>query len=195
MFIQVIQAKSSQRAEVRQLFEEWGAMPRTEPIGWLGGTYGFTDDDQLFAVIRFESRDAAMANSARPETSAMAEKLAALVDGPPEFHDCDDVTVWMDGGSDDAGFVQIIRGKTDDPDALKQMMTDSTDIREARPEIIGGTLAIEADGTFTQTVAFKDEASAREGEQQERPDDVDERMARVFDDVEYHDLRAPWFAS
>ena len=39
----------------------------------------------------------------------------ALIDGPMEFHDCDDVTLMMDGGSDDAGFVQVIRGKVDDP--------------------------------------------------------------------------------
>ena len=37
--------------------------------------------------------------------------MEALFDGPVEFHDCDDVTLMMDGGSDEAGFVQIIRGK------------------------------------------------------------------------------------
>ena len=30
-----------------------------------------------------------------------------------------------------------------------------------RPDILGATLAIEADGTYTETVAFTDEASAR----------------------------------
>ena len=35
-------------------------------IGWLGGTYGFTDDDMFVGVVRFETREAAMANSGDP---------------------------------------------------------------------------------------------------------------------------------
>ena len=40
--------------------------------------------------------------------------MAALFDGSVEFHDSDDVTLLFNGGSDEAGFVQIIRGKVDD---------------------------------------------------------------------------------
>ena len=120
-------------------------------VGWLGGTYGFTDDDQFIGVVRFESREAAMANSARPEQGAWAEKMMALMDGPVEFHDCDDVMLFMDGGSDDAGFVQIIQGKVEDPSRIKAMLADTSMLHEMRPDIIGGTLAIEPDGTFTET--------------------------------------------
>jgi quinol monooxygenase YgiN len=194
MFIQVIQSHTSKRDEVRQLFAEWGAEPQAEPNGWLGGTYGFTDDDQLFAVIRFESKEAAMANSARPETDAMSQKMAALMDGPPTFLDCDDVTVWLDGGSDDAGFVQIMKGHTDNPDGLKSVLPDER-LRADRPEIIGGTLAIADDGTWVQTVAFTSEAAAREGEQKPRPPEIREGMEREFGDVEFFDLRDPWFES
>jgi hypothetical protein len=162
--------------------------------GWLGGTYGFTDDDQLFAVIRFESKEAAVANSARPETDAMSQKMAALMDGPPTFLDCDDVTVWLDGGSDDAGFVQIMKGHTDNPDGLKSVLPDER-LREDRPEIIGGTLAIADDGTWVQTVAFTSEAAAREGEQKPPPPEIREGMEREFGDVEFFDLRDPWFES
>lgn len=197
MFIQVIQAKSSKRDEVRQLMDEWRDLPGNESSGWLGGTYGFTDDDEFFGVVRFESKEAAMANSARPETDAMAQKMGALMEGPPEFHDCDDVTEWMGGGSDDAGFVQIMRGKTDDPDGLKEFAgRDSAELREMRPDIIGGTLGIEPDGTWTQTIYFTDEASAREGEKNEAPPEVREEMQAAFgDDVTYYDLHEPWFES
>ena len=109
--------------------------------------------------------------------------MAALFDGPAEFHDCDDVTLMLDGGSDDAGFVQIIRGKVETPDTLKAMMTDTQQLHEMRPEILGGTLAIEADGTFTETVAFSDEASARKGEQVAMPDDVRQAMESAISDV------------
>lgn len=192
MFIQVIQAKSTRRDEVRALMEEWSELPN-EGFGFLGGTYGFTDDDEFIGVVRFESKEKAMANSARPETDAMAQRMAALMDGPPEFHDCDDVTVWGEGGSDDAGFVQVIQGKTDDPDQLKATMADDTDnLREQRPDVIGGTFALEDDGTFTTTVAFTDEASAREGEKNSSPP---EAFQTLMSDVRYYDLRDPWFTS
>ncbi len=49
------------------------------------------------------------------------------------------------------------------------MIAETTVLHEARPEILGATIAIEADGTFTETVAFTDEAAAREGEQTRMP--------------------------
>ena len=145
MFIQVIQSKSSHHDEVRGLMHEWAEMPDDGSTGFLGATYGFTDDDDFLGVIRFESREKAMANSARPETDAMAKRMAELMDSPPTFYDCDDVTVWLEGGSDDAGFVQIIQGRTDDPDRLKEVMGDAPDddMRRQRPDIIGGTFALD----------------------------------------------------
>ena len=192
MFIQVIQSKSSRRDEVRELMEEWGSMTDAGS-GFLGATYGFTDNDDFLGVIRFESKEKAMANSDRPETDAMSQRMAELMDGPPTFYDCDDVTVWGQGGSDDAGFVQVIQGKTDDPDRLKEAMSDdSDDMRSQRPDIIGGTFALTGDGTFINTVAFTDEASAREGEQKSGPP---EELQSLMGDLTFYDLRDPWFAS
>ena len=192
MFIQVIQAKSDRHDEVRALMHEWAEMP-DDGSGFLGATYGFTDDDDFLGVIRFESKEKAMANSARPETDAMAKRMAELMGAPPTFYDCNDVTVWREGGSDDAGFVQIIQGKTDDPAGLKETMSaDSDDFRQERPDIIGGTFALTDDGTFINTVAFTDEASAREGEKKSSPP---EDMMSLMRDVKYFDLRDPWFAS
>lgn len=195
MFIQVIQAPCSRGDEVRALMQEWDQVT-DDSSGFLGSTGGVTDDGTFISVVRFESKEQAMANSDRPETGAMAEKMAALMDGPPEFHDCDDVSVWLDGGSDDAGFVQIIRGKTDDTAAFKEMMTrDTANLREMRPEIIGGTLGIEADGTYTQTIAFTDEASAREGEKQEPPQEIREELEASMQGATFYDLHDPWFTS
>jgi hypothetical protein len=192
MFIQVIQSKTSRPDEVRALTEEWGELP-SEGYGFLGGTYGVTDNGDFLGVVRFESKEKAMANSARPETDAMAKRMGELMDSPPTFFDCDDVTVWREGGSDDAGFVQVIQGKTDDPAALKEAMSeDSDDFRQERPDIIGGTFALTDDATFINTVAFTDEASAREGEKKSSPP---EAMMSLMRDVKYYDLRDPWFAS
>ncbi len=195
MFIQVIQGKCSREDELRAMAESWREELGGGAVGWLGGTYGFTDDGDFIGVVRFESREAAMANSARPEQAAWAERMMALMDGPVEFHDCDDVMMFLDGGSDQAGFVQVIRGKVADPARMKAMLADTTTLHEMRPEIIGGTLAIEDDGTFTETVAFRDEASARQGEKTEPPAEIRGDLEAMLQGARFYDLHHPWFES
>ncbi|RHW23295.1 hypothetical protein D0Z08_30615 [Nocardioides immobilis] len=195
MFIQIIQGKCTRQDELHELADEWRRDLAPGAPGWLGGTYGFTDDGMFVGVVRFESRDAAMANSERPEQGEWADRMMELMDGPVEFHDCDDVTMLLDGGSDQAGFVQIIRGKVDDPDRLKAMFADTDTIHEMRPDIIGGTLAIEPDGTFTECVAFTSEDEARAGEQNEPPDEMRRDLEYAMADATFYDLHHPWFAS
>jgi len=196
VFIQVIQGRTSRKDEARELGDRWVRDLGPGADGWLGSTFGVTDDGTMLGVIRFESREAAQANADRPEQTAFAEEMAKLFDGPVEFHDCDDVTQMMQGGSDEAGFVQVMRGKVADADGLKGLMTDSDELHEARPEIIGATLAIDDEGNAFQTVAFTDEASARRGEQDtQMPDDVRDTLERAVQEVSFYDLHDPWFAS
>jgi hypothetical protein len=198
VFIQIIQGKCTRQDELRALADQWREEMAPTADGWLGGTYGFTDDNQFVGVIRFESREAAMRNSERPEQGEWAKKMTALLDGPVEYHDCDDVTLMLDGGSDEAGFVQIIRGKVEDPQKLKSLMVDTDMLHELRPEILGATLAIESDGTYTETVAFTDEQSARAGEGKEMPDmpaEVRETLETAMQGATFYDLHHPWFAS
>ena len=196
MFIQVIQGRCTREEELRALLDRWREERGPQVGGWLGGTYGFTDDHDFLGIVRFESREAAMANSDSPEQTAWAEQMMALMDGPAEFHDCDDVTLMMDGGSDEAGFVQVIRGKVDDVDRAKAMMAgDATTLHEMRPDILGATMAVEDDGTFTEAVFFTDEASARKGEQQEPPPEMREELESLMAGATFYDLHRPWFAS
>jgi hypothetical protein len=201
VFIQIIQGKCTKQDECHALIDRWQAELAPNAEGWLGGTYGFTDDDMFVGVVRFEDREMAMANSSRPEQSRWFEEFQTCFDGPVEFHDCDKVMLMMGGGSDDAGFVQVIRGKVDDPARLEADLDRMTTmLHEARPDIIGATLAIEPDGTFTETVAFTTEAAAREGESKEIPYQGEAaEMMREWDhlthDVTYYDLHHPWFAS
>ena len=198
MFIQILQGKCTRHDEMRAMADRWREELSEGAHGWLGGTYGFTDDDMFVGIVRFTDRAAAMANSERPEQGAWAEQMMALMDGPMEFHDCDDVTLMMDGGSDDAGFVQVIRGKIEDPERLKALMTDTDVLHEARPEIIGATLAIEDDGTFTETVSFTDEAAARSAESRDMddmPEDVRATLQEAMANATFYDLHHPWFAS
>ena len=196
MFIQVMQGKCSRQDEMRALSDGWAEQSGPDAPGWLGGTYGFTDDGTFFGVIRFTDRESAMANSARPETAEFAERMGALFDGPVEFHDSDDVTLLFNGGSDEAGFVQVIRGKVDDTARLRAVMTsDPEGLHAMRPDILGATLALEPDGTFTETVAFTDEQSARGGEGAAPPPEIAAELDWAMQGATFHDLRDPWFSS
>lgn len=199
MFIQIIQGKCRDETALRALMDSWRAEMAPHADGWLGGTYGVTDDGMFVAVVRFESHELAKRNSDRPEQGAWWAEVEKCFDGPVTFHDCDDVTMMLNGGSDDAGFVQVIQGRVTEPERLRRMMTSQPDrLHQLRPDIIGATLAIDADGTFTETVAFSSEAAAREGEKREMPADMQaefqDEMA-AMQDVHYLDLHHPWFAS
>jgi hypothetical protein len=195
VFIQIIQGRCTRQDELHALADEWRRDIRDGATGWLGGTYGFTEDDMFVGVVRFDSRESAMANSERPEQGEWAGRMMALMDGPVEFHDCDDVALLMDGGSDQAGFVQVIRGKVDDPARLRAMFADTDTIHQMRPDILGATLAIEDDGTFTETVAFTTEEAARSGERVEPPEEMQAELAYAMADATFYDLHHPWFES
>jgi hypothetical protein len=195
VFIQIIQGKCTKQDEMHALADEWREQLAPGADGWLGGTYGFTDDGMFVGVIRFDSRESAATNADRPEQSAWWSDMEACFDGPVEFHDSDDVTLLFDGGSDDARFVQVIRGKVDDPSRLRAMMTDAQLLHEMRPDILGATLAIEPDGTYTETIAFTDEASARAGEQVPPPPEVQRELEYAMQGATFYDLHQPWFSS
>ena len=67
MFIQIIQGRCSRPEDLRKVLDRWEAELAPGAEGWLGGTYGMTDDGMFVAVVRFDSRESAMANGARPE--------------------------------------------------------------------------------------------------------------------------------
>ena len=199
MFIQIIQGRCRDTDEVHRLLDEWRETMGGTAAGWLGGTYGITDDNEFVAVVRFESREAAARNSARPEQGEWWSRMEQCFDGDVTFHDCDDAMVFLDGGSDDAGFVQVVQGRVGDPERFRHFMGEPMDmLHEQRPEIIGGTIAIEPDGWFTETVAFRSEDEARTGEARDMPEPMRgqwaEQMA-AMSEVSYLDLHHPWFAT
>ncbi len=199
MFIQVIHGKCSDAAKLKQQIEVWVASLAPGAEGWLGTTSGVTDDGDAVAVVRFASREAAAANSARPEQGDWWEETATAYDSEVSFHDYDDAVTFLDGGSDDAGFVQVMHGKVSDAAKFRAFMAQPMDQLQAiRPEIIGGTVAVADDGDFTQTISFTSEAAAREGEKTEMPEEMQQQMAEGMgdmNDITYYDLRHPTFHS
>jgi len=199
VFIQIIQGTCRDADTLHRQTDMWRQEIGPTAEGWLGGTYGVTDDNTFIGVVRFDSKEAAARNSVRPEQGAWWTETEKCFDGDVTFHDCDEATMFLDGGADNAGFVQVIQGRVTDPERFRRFMDLPMDmLHEARPELIGGSIAMEPDGRFTETIAFRSEEAAREGEAKEMPEEVSkvfQEQMSLLKDVTYMDLRHPWFAS
>ena len=78
------------------------------------------------------------------------------------------------GGSDDAGFVQVIEGRAKDPAKMRSHLSEiESRLRDVRPDILGITIAWHADDPgFTQIVYFTAETATREAEKTTENDDT-----------------------
>jgi hypothetical protein len=199
MFMQIIQGTVADPEAAKATMDRWHRDLAPGAVGWLGGTYGVTDDGTLVAAVRFDSEEAARRNSARPEQGSWWQEMQQHFTGEVTFHDCKDVMLLLGGGSDDAGFVQLVQGRLRDRDRARQLVEETGPlIATHRPDILGATIAIDEDGYFTETVAFVNESEARLNEKKELPPDaaalVQEEMS-LLDDVRFLNLRQPWFGS
>jgi hypothetical protein len=199
VFIQIIEGRCCDVDALHRQIDVWRQEigPRAE--GWLGGMYGVTDDDKFIGVVRFESQEAAARNASRPGQRAWWAKTQTCFEGEVTIHDCDEAVMFLNSRGDDAGFVQVIQGRVTDPERFRRFMELPMDmLQKSRPEIIGGSIAMEPDGRFTETVAFRSEDAAREGERKGMPAEIrpawEAEMARMRD-LTYMDLRHPWFAN
>lgn len=116
MFVQVIQGPVSDGDAVLALMDDWVRDLSPGATGWLGSTTGMTDDGTMVALARIESAEAAQANSDRPEQGAWWERMAALFTSEPEFRNSTSVEAETHGDPDTAGFVQVMQGRTSDPE-------------------------------------------------------------------------------
>ena len=200
MFVQVIQGKVSDPSAVRASIERWVTELAPSATGWLGSTGGVTEDGTLIALARFESEEAAQQNGDRPEQTAWFEEMQQHFDGEPTFHNSTRVDVDLYGDPDQARFVQVMQGRTTDPDRARELMNDdSIDWAAARPDILGSITA-EYDGdAWTMALYFTSEEDAREGERKEPPPEMEKLMVEMDEltvgDTAYFDLKDPWLHS
>jgi hypothetical protein len=197
MFVQVIQGRTSDASQVRAQLDKWVKEVAPGAVGWLGSTSGVTEDGRVIALARFESEEAAQQNSDRPEQSAWWQEMAALFSDEPVFHNSSSVEVDTPGDPSQAGFVQIMQGRSKDPDRQRELMAnDPTDWASFRPDILG-TVSIAHDGdAWTMAIYFTSEAAAREGEQKEPPPEM-QQMMKEMDELSigepvFYDLKDPW---
>src|SRR5918995_5204615 len=111
MFAQMFTGKVTDAEAVRAAFEGWPAAVGRDAKGWLGSTAGITDDGQLVALARFESEEAARANSERPEQGQWWESLASHLDGDAPFFDSSEVDEDVVADPDTAGVVPGMGGR------------------------------------------------------------------------------------
>ena len=193
--MQVIQGRVTDPDGIRRALDRWKAELQPGAEGWLGSTWGVTEDGRFIAVVRFASEELARRNSDRAEQDAWwAEASRSLSD--VAFHDSARVHTFREGGSDQAGFVQVIQGHSDDLERLATLATaQETMLAEQAPHILGFTVMEHADrpGDFTQTVYFTSEDEARRWER-EHPAESNPDMAQALSlmrDLRYYDLREP----
>lgn len=200
MFIQVIQGQVSDAEGMRGRLDKWVEDQAPAASGWLGSTAGVGDDGTFIALARFESEDAARRNSDRPEQDQWWTETVSLFDGDVTVHDCRDVVTMGRGGSDDAGFVQVIQGRIRDVERMRALSEQfESAAGDFRPDVIGGVVGLHGDGGYTNAVYFTSEAAAREGEQQEPPAELkalmEEEMALHEGEPSFLNLRDPWLSS
>jgi hypothetical protein len=196
MFVQVFHGQLSSSDLWSAQVDKWRREIRPKTTGFLGFTTGVTADDYMITVARFDSRDNARVDSDLPEQGAWFEETSKAFDGELTFHDCPEVDVVLAGGSDEAGFVQVMLGRAKDRAVMRQQQKAmESELRRIRPDLIGATIGWdEADG-FIQTSYFTSEQQAR----------VNERtmadsphfagfMNQIDGELTFYDLLKPQFA-
>jgi hypothetical protein len=102
-FVQIIEMQTSRIDEVEALIRELrdrlddgrSSSPRRAVTTADRDRQGF-----YLSVVEFDSHDAAMENSSRPETNEYAARLAKLCDAPPKFYNLDVREIWRQASTD-----------------------------------------------------------------------------------------------
>ena len=173
MFVQIIRGRTSDAAGIKAQIDKWETELRPGADGFLGGTTGVSDDGEVVVLARFENEEAAGANNERAEQGDWWAETEKFFDGEVTFASTTDVTQMLGGGSDDAGFVQVMEGTVVDraaADALEAEMESA--MKTQRPDLLGGLRMNHPDGRFTDASYFTSEAAAREGESKDMPDEL-----------------------
>ena len=89
-FVHIIEFRTSKIAEMQEVGNEWEKA--TEGKRKARRTILCADRDnpgRYLNVVFFDSYEAAMENSAMPETDALSKKMMSFADGPPTFYNLD----------------------------------------------------------------------------------------------------------
>ena len=196
MFIQAISGTAKDVDAMERESDRWQQEVRPGATGYLGITWGIADDNRFVTLVRFESAEAAQANSERPEQGEWWARFEQHITDVT-FHNCSRVETLFGGGNDDAAFIQVMQGRVKDQALADAMFAKSAEaekmLREVRPDVIGEVIAIHDDGdTYTDVVYFSSESEARTNEAKAMPDDAQAMIAEMdaaLEVTDYLDMR------
>ena len=193
MFVQIIEGRTSDPRALTEHGERWQRDLRPGAIGYLGVTAGVTADGRTIAIVRFEDEASARSNAERPEQTAWFEGMAKLYDGEPSFTESSDTTELLGGGSNEAGFVQVLKSTGVDRTRVEKMDEALKSFMHLRPDILGGVRIWTGPDSCVDVAYFTTEAEARKGEQAEMPEELKELMGDFegMGQTEYLDLTEP----
>jgi hypothetical protein len=191
VFLQVLRGHAVDEAGVKRQLDQWFQNLASGAEGWLGSTGGVTQDGRFIASFRFESEEAAQRNSDRKEQTQWWTEFSKYLD-TPRFWDCNQVEEDRGGGSDEAGFVQVIMTRILDPDDFRRTVRSMA--ASTREDVIGSIRAWHG-SQFSEFVYFTSEEEARKGERGAGQQAALEKVWPRTQDIEYFDLTSPWLVS
>ena len=192
MFVQVIKGKTKDEAGLRKQTEKWVSDLKPGATGFLGSTGGIGTDGTFITIARFESEEAAKKNSDRPEQGEWWKETEQYLDNPT-FVDSTEIDEILDGGSNDAGFIQVMQGTISDKEKARELGRQlEPELKKNRPDILGGVVVWHpGSDEFTQVMYFKSEAEAREHEAASDNDGPPDEWTSLFGEITYIDLTEP----
>lgn len=199
MFVWILEGKADDPEEIGRALGHWVNQLGPTVGGYLGATGGVTDDRRFILFTRFDSQEQAQAALARADLQAWYDDFQKHFDGDVSFTESGDVSTYLAGGSDTAGFVQFMkvaeasRERVDAADREFEKVAG-----DLRPDLIGGVRVWTAPDTFVEANYFTSEDDARDGEKQEFPAELQAGFAdfmEMMKDAEYFDLTEPLITS
>lgn len=195
MFVQIIEGTASDAEGLSRQGERWQQELRPGATGFLGVTSGVAAGGRAITIVRFESEAAARAQSNRPEQGAWWSETEKCYAGPVTFAESSDVTEFLGAGSDDAGFVQVMKVSDVPREKVEQLDAEFEKVAaRLRPDLLGGIRAWTSPTTYVETMYFTSEADARAAEKAGPPEELQALMGdfgELMSNTEFIDLPNP----
>jgi hypothetical protein len=194
MFVQIIEGQTTDPEGLKRQGERWRTEVGPGAVGYLGVTAGSAADGRTITIVRFDSEVAARANSDRPEQSAWWAETEKFYDGDVSFTESTDTASLLGGGSNDAGFVQIMKVSGVNRADVERLDEGFEQFADIRPDLLGGLRVWTAPDAYVEAAYFTSEAEARAGEQAELPEALQATMAEfqtILANTEFIDLSDP----
>ncbi|MFP5297817.1 MAG: hypothetical protein ACLGHL_02375 [Actinomycetota bacterium] len=163
--------------------------------GWRSAVAGIARTDEFLAALEFTDPPSAAAALSDLTVSGWFKEVEGCLKDP-ETRDSFEGETLIAGTREDAGFIQVIRGRTTDRErwtAINEAMQEV--MRTHRPEVLAASIAWFDDDHFSETVFFTSEQEAREGESREFPGGMAGlfgELMNLVEDLTYVDVRDPW---